>query len=93
VGRGNGVRLSLVLAVAASLAQLVAPLLAAVSCAWAAASGTGQTRRAWALLAASAACWAVGQATWAWFEHLARRELPVPAFPAGPSGPPSRRGR
>ncbi|HEV2872196.1 MAG TPA: hypothetical protein VG409_12345 [Actinomycetota bacterium] len=68
MGRGNGFRLSLVLAVAASLAfllllavrpvgdesvkltanlaQLVAPLLAAVSCAWAAASGTGQTRRA-----------------------------------------------
>jgi hypothetical protein len=48
----------------ANLAQLLAPSLAAVSCALAAVSGSGgRARRAWALLAASAACWAVGQAT------------------------------
>jgi hypothetical protein len=35
----------------ANLAQLVAPLVAAASCAWAAVSGSGRTRRAWALLA------------------------------------------
>jgi hypothetical protein len=64
----------------ANLAQLLAPSLAAVSCAWAAASGSGRTRRAWALLAASAASWAVGQATWVWYEHLARRELPFPSL-------------
>jgi hypothetical protein len=40
----------------------------------------GRTRRAWALLAASAACWAVGQATWVWYEHLARRDLPFPSL-------------
>ena len=64
----------------ANLAQLLAPSLAAVSCAWAAASGSGRTRRAWALLAASAASWAIGQATWVWFEHLAQRELPFPSL-------------
>jgi diguanylate cyclase (GGDEF)-like protein len=64
----------------ANLAQLLAPALAAASCTWAARSGSGGTRRAWALLAASAACWAVGQATWVWFEHLARRELPFPSL-------------
>jgi hypothetical protein len=65
----------------ANLAQLLAPSLAAVSCAWAAVSGSdGRTRRAWALLAASAACWAVGQATWVWYEHLARRDLPFPSL-------------
>jgi hypothetical protein len=35
----------------ANLAQLLAPSLAAASCAWAAASGSGRSRRAWALLA------------------------------------------
>ena len=65
----------------ANLAQLLAPSLAAVSCAWAAVSGSdGRTRRAWALLAASAACWVVGQATWVWYEHLARRDLPFPSL-------------
>jgi hypothetical protein len=64
----------------ANLAQLGAPLLAAASCAWAAVSGSGRTRRAWALLAASAGSWAVGQATWVWYEHLARRELPFPSL-------------
>jgi diguanylate cyclase (GGDEF)-like protein len=64
----------------ANLAQLVAPLVAAASCAWAAASGTGRTRRAWALLAASAAAWGCGQAIWVWYEHLARRELPFPSL-------------
>ena len=64
----------------ANLAQLLAPTLAAASCAWAAASGSGRTRRAWALLAASAGSWAVGQATWVWYEHLARRELPFPSL-------------
>jgi diguanylate cyclase (GGDEF)-like protein len=64
----------------ANLAQPLAPSLAAVSCAWAAVSGSGRTRRAWALLAASAASWAIGQATWVWFEHLARRELPFPSL-------------
>jgi diguanylate cyclase (GGDEF)-like protein len=65
----------------ANLAQLLAPSLAAVSCALAAVSGSGgRARRAWALLTASAACWAVGQATWVWYEHLARRELPFPSL-------------
>jgi diguanylate cyclase (GGDEF)-like protein len=55
--------------------------VAAASCAWAAVSGSGErNRRAWALLAASAACWAVGQATWVWYEHLAQRELPFPSL-------------
>jgi diguanylate cyclase (GGDEF)-like protein len=66
----------------ANLAQLLAPTLAAASCAWAAlsASGPDRTRRAWALLSASAGSWAVGQATWVWYEHLAQRELPFPSL-------------
>jgi hypothetical protein len=64
----------------ANLAQLVAPLVAAASCAWAAAAGSGRNRRAWALLAWSAGSWAVGQATWVWYEHVARRELPFPSL-------------
>jgi hypothetical protein len=64
----------------ANLAQLLAPSLAAASCAWAAATGSGRSRRAWALLAGSAGSWAVGQATWVWYEHLARRELPFPSL-------------
>jgi hypothetical protein len=73
----------------ANLAQLLAPLLAAASSAWAAAAGSGRTRRAWALLAASAGSWAVGQATWVWYEHLARRELPFPPWPTSATWPPS----
>ena len=55
-------------------------MVAAASCAVAAVSGTGRTRRAWALLAASAGSWAVGQATWVWYEHVAQRELPFPSL-------------
>ncbi len=64
----------------ANLAQLLAPVVAATSCTAAAVSGTGRTRRAWTLLAASAASWALGQATWVWYEHLAQRELPFPSL-------------
>jgi hypothetical protein len=64
----------------ANLARLLAPTLAAAGCAWAAATASGRNRRAWALLAASAGSWAVGQATWVWYEHLARRELPFPSL-------------
>jgi diguanylate cyclase len=73
-GGADGVKL------VANLAQLLAPVAAAASCAVAAGSSTGRTRRAWALLAASAGSWAVGQATWVWYEHLARRELPFPSL-------------
>jgi hypothetical protein len=64
----------------ANLARLLAPVVAAASCAVAAAAGTGRTRRALTLLAASAGSWAVGQATWGWYEHVAQRELPFPSL-------------
>jgi hypothetical protein len=64
----------------ANLAQLLGPVVAAVSCAVAAAAASGRTRRAWALLAASAASWALGQAVWVWYEHLVHRELPFPSL-------------
>jgi diguanylate cyclase len=64
----------------ANLAQVLAPVLAAGSCTRAAVSGSGRSRRAWALLAASSTSWAVGQATWVWYEHVARHELPVPSL-------------
>jgi hypothetical protein len=43
-------------------------------------SRSGPAWRSWALLAASAGSWAVGQATWVWYEHLVRRELPFPSL-------------
>jgi diguanylate cyclase (GGDEF)-like protein len=64
----------------ANLAQLLAPLLAVASCARAALTGSGRARRGWALLAGSAGSWAVGQATWVWYEHVGRRELPFPSL-------------
>jgi diguanylate cyclase (GGDEF)-like protein len=64
----------------ANLAQLLAPLLAAAGCGWAAAAASGRTRRAWALLAASAGSWALGQATWVWYEHVSGREQPFPSL-------------
>ena len=65
----------------ANLAQLLAPVVAAAGCAAAAVSGTGRTRRAWALLAASAGSWAVGQATWVWYEHVASASCPSRPWP------------
>jgi diguanylate cyclase (GGDEF)-like protein len=64
----------------ANLAQLLGPVVAAISCAWAAARGSGRTRRAWALLAGSAGSWAVGQATWIWYEQVVQREAPFPSL-------------
>ena len=64
----------------ANLAQLLGPAVAAVSCAVAAKAGAGRTRRAWALLAASAGSWAVGQATWVWYEQVVQREAPFPSL-------------
>jgi hypothetical protein len=32
------------------------------------------------LLAGSGGSWAVGQATWVWYQHVARRELPFPSL-------------
>jgi diguanylate cyclase (GGDEF)-like protein len=64
----------------ANLGQLLAPVVAAASCGWAAVSGSGRSRRAWALLAASSCSWAVGQATWVWYEHVVQREAPFPSL-------------
>jgi hypothetical protein len=41
------------------------------------------------VLAASAGSWAVGQATWVWYEHLVRRELPFRPWPTSATWRPS----
>jgi diguanylate cyclase len=64
----------------ANLSTGVAPMVAAASCARAAVRATGRSRRAWALLASSAASWGVGQAIWFWYEQVAHWELPFPSL-------------
>jgi diguanylate cyclase len=64
----------------ANLSTGVAPMVAAVCCARAAARAAGRTRRAWALLAGSAASWGIGQAIWFWYEQVAHWELPFPSL-------------
>ena len=46
----------------------LAALLAAGACAWSAYRSTGQFRRAWGLLAVSAAAWCAGELTWSYYE-------------------------
>jgi diguanylate cyclase (GGDEF)-like protein len=64
----------------ANLATGVAPMVAAASCGRAAARATGRSRRAWGLLAGSAASWGVGQAIWFWYEQIVHLELPFPSL-------------
>jgi diguanylate cyclase len=64
----------------ANLSTGVVPMVAAASCARAAARAAGRSRRAWALLAGSAASWGVGQAIWFWYEQVAHWELPFPSL-------------
>ena len=61
------------------LAELAAALTAAAVCAAAAVRGNGPCRRAWALMAASAFSWGVGQGAWSWYELVQGREVPFPS--------------
>ena len=57
----------------------VASGIAAISLAFAARRSSGRTRAAWALLAASAASWTVGEAVWSWYEVFQGISVPAPS--------------
>jgi diguanylate cyclase (GGDEF)-like protein/PAS domain S-box-containing protein len=62
-----------------NLGQLVAPLLAAGACLWAAWRIT-TTRRAWAFLGASSFSWGMGQLVWCYYDLLHRVATPFPSL-------------
>ena len=57
----------------------VASGIAAVSLAIAAVRSSGRTRTAWALLAASATSWTIGEAIWSWYEVFQGIAVPFPS--------------
>ncbi len=57
----------------------VASGIAAVSLAIAAVRSSGRTQAAWALLAASAASWTIGEAIWSWYEVFQGIAVPFPS--------------
>src|SRR5258708_23503400 len=57
----------------------VASGIAAVSIAIAAIRSSGRTQAAWALLAASAASWTIGEAIWSWYEVFQGIAVPFPS--------------
>lgn len=61
------------------IGEAVAALIAALSCALAARRTTGQLRRAWALLAASAASWGLGEVVWSVYEVGLGVAVPFPS--------------
>jgi hypothetical protein len=61
-----------------NLAQLLAPVAAAVACARAA-RRSRHLGLSWHLLGASATSWALGQAVWSYYEVVAAREVPFPS--------------
>jgi diguanylate cyclase (GGDEF)-like protein/PAS domain S-box-containing protein len=63
-----------------NLAQLLAPIAAALACAKAARRARGRLAWSWHLLGASATSWALGQAVWSWYELVAAREAPFPSL-------------
>ena len=62
-----------------NLGQLVAPLLAACACGWAA-WRQPSTRTAWAFMAASSFCWGMGQVVWCYYELVRGVAAPVPSL-------------
>jgi hypothetical protein len=57
----------------------VAALIAAAACAWTASNSVGRFRRGWALMAASAAAWCVGEAVWSIYEVVLGVASPFPS--------------
>ncbi len=57
----------------------VASGIAAASLAIAAVRSSGRTRTAWALLAASATSWTIGEAIWSWYEVFQGIAVPFPS--------------
>lgn len=57
----------------------VAALIAAAACAWTASRSEGRFRRGWALLAASAATWGIGESIWSLYEVVLGVASPFPS--------------
>jgi len=58
----------------------VAALIAAGACAWTARRSEGRFRRGWALMAASAAAWCIGEFTWSLYEVVFNVTIPFPSL-------------
>jgi len=61
------------------IGEAVAAGIAAISLALAARRSSGRLRVAWALLAVSAASWAIGEAIWSWYEVFQGVAVPFPS--------------
>lgn len=61
------------------LSQLLAALLASVSCALAAMAATGRLCWGWAALAVACLSWTIGQAIWSTYELVLQSETPFPS--------------
>ena len=61
------------------LAEVVAPMLAAIACAIVGRRHTGRARIGWYLVGASAATWGSGQAAWTWLELVVHQDNPFPS--------------
>ena len=62
------------------IGEMIAALIAAVACGWAAAAATGRVRRGWTLMALAAASWAAGEAVWSYYEVIAGIKTPFPSL-------------
>jgi PAS domain S-box-containing protein len=61
------------------IGEAVASGVAAISLAVAARRSSGRLRMAWALLAAAAASWTIGEAIWSWYEVFQGMAVPFPS--------------
>lgn len=61
------------------IGEAIAAMAAAVSCGLAAARNSGRNRLAWALFAASAGCWAIGEVVWSVYEVGLGVSVPFPS--------------
>jgi hypothetical protein len=57
----------------------VAALIAAAACLWTARRSEGRFRRGWALMAASAAAWCIGELIWSGYEVVFNVTVPFPS--------------
>jgi diguanylate cyclase len=57
----------------------VAALLAAAACAWTSRRSEGRFRRGWALMAASAGAWCIGELVWSMYEVVFNVAVPFPS--------------
>ena len=60
------------------IGSAVAALVAAAACAWTAGRSKGRFRRGWALMAASAAAWFIGEVIWSLYEVVFDLTVPFP---------------